>query len=184
MARNTDERREQIKRAALKVFARRGVEGARMSAIANEAQVSLGLFYRYFPSKDELYATLVEELLDAASAEIEQLVRLPGTPLEQLRAFTAGMLADEHRHAFTLIHQARLDANPPSRVKKALRLSSETALIERLRPVFVRGQRAGQFVAGDPTRLLSDYFSVVNSLLLAEPPVLPTADFLMRLIAA
>lgn len=38
-----DERREQIKKAALKVFARHGINGTKMSMIAAEAGISQGL---------------------------------------------------------------------------------------------------------------------------------------------
>ncbi|WP_420481830.1 TetR/AcrR family transcriptional regulator [Cohnella zeiphila] len=41
--RNNDERREQIKKAALKVFAGKGLAGTKMSAIAAEAGISQGL---------------------------------------------------------------------------------------------------------------------------------------------
>ncbi|PUB10475.1 TetR family transcriptional regulator [Paenisporosarcina sp. OV554] len=55
-----DERREQIKNAALKVFAHRGIIGTKMSMIAAEAGISQGLSYRYFKSK-ERYASYVEK---------------------------------------------------------------------------------------------------------------------------
>lgn len=52
--RNQDERREQIKKAARKVFAIKGIAGTKISMIAAEAGISQGLTYRYFQSKEEL----------------------------------------------------------------------------------------------------------------------------------
>lgn len=53
-----DDRRKQIKQAALKVFARRGFTGTKTSLIAAETGISEGLIYRYFKSKDELFTML------------------------------------------------------------------------------------------------------------------------------
>jgi AcrR family transcriptional regulator len=180
-----DDRREQIKQAALRVFARRGRSGAKMSMIASEAAVSHGLFYRYFQSKEELYSTLIRELLEEASAELEQLDRLPGTPVEQLTMLTANMLDEHNRDAFRMIHQARTSERPSKEVKQALERASPGALIERLLPVFTRGQRSGQLIPGDPRQLLSWYFAVVNSLVVAPAdPVhgMPSAELLMRML--
>jgi hypothetical protein len=61
------------------------------------------------------------------------------------------------------------------------------ALIDRLVPVFVKGQQLGQFAAGDPRQMLSWYFTVVNSLILqglgTEEYGLPKPDVLMRMLA-
>ena len=48
------ETRERLLRAAADVFARRGYEGARVSDIAAEAELSNGALYSYFGSKAEL----------------------------------------------------------------------------------------------------------------------------------
>jgi len=42
------------------VFARKGFEGASMQELAQAAQMSVGNFYRYFPSKDAIITALVE----------------------------------------------------------------------------------------------------------------------------
>ncbi len=55
MARPKDPRRlEKIQDIALKNFAERGYHGASIKEIANEAGISLGSLYTYYPSKEEL----------------------------------------------------------------------------------------------------------------------------------
>lgn len=49
-----DARRESIRDAAVRLFVRKGIEGARMEEIAAEAGLSAGAIYRYFPSKEHL----------------------------------------------------------------------------------------------------------------------------------
>ncbi len=54
-------RREQLIEAALVVFARKGVDGASVKDIAHAADVTPGLVYHYFDSKEDLVAAVLEE---------------------------------------------------------------------------------------------------------------------------
>ena len=55
------DKRRLILDAAVRVFARRGFNGCRVSDIADEANVAYGLVYHYFRSKDEVLDTLFLE---------------------------------------------------------------------------------------------------------------------------
>lgn len=57
--------------AALKVFSEYGYNGATISMIAEEANVSKGLLYTYFTSKDMLLDELIKFGLEKASALME-----------------------------------------------------------------------------------------------------------------
>jgi len=66
-------REEQIREAAIKVFHKKGFNGATIEDIANEAELSVGTIYLYFKNKEELYASLNHrtiELLDHALDKI------------------------------------------------------------------------------------------------------------------
>jgi len=182
-----DSRRKQIREAALNVFARAGVEGARMSHIAAEAKVSHGLFYRYFPSKQALHAALVRELTKEALDAISRLAQGPGRPVEKLRALTSHMLDEDHRPAFQLMLRSRAADRLPRAVKALLARYPLSAYLAPLIPVVRAGQRAGELVEGDPATLLTWYFDVVNGLLLSPlgspREGRPTVDFLSRLLA-
>jgi AcrR family transcriptional regulator len=56
-----EERRRQILAAAVRVFARTGYHGSRVSDIAEEAGVAHGLLYHYFSSKEEVLQTVFRE---------------------------------------------------------------------------------------------------------------------------
>ena len=63
------DRRQQILESALTVFAEQGYEGATTKEIARRADVTQGLIYFYFPSKEDLFfATIDHETAHAASA--------------------------------------------------------------------------------------------------------------------
>ncbi|AQZ63654.1 Transcriptional regulator, TetR family [[Actinomadura] parvosata subsp. kistnae] len=54
-------RREQLLDAALRVFADKGVDGATVKDVAQAAEVTPGLLYRYFDSKEAMVETLLAE---------------------------------------------------------------------------------------------------------------------------
>lgn len=56
---NTEER---ILKAARTVFIRKGMDGARMKEIADEAGINKALLHYYFRSKQKLFETIVEKL--------------------------------------------------------------------------------------------------------------------------
>jgi len=55
------DKRELILDAAIKVFARAGYHGSRVSDIAQEAGIAYGLVYHYFKNKEEILDTIFSE---------------------------------------------------------------------------------------------------------------------------
>ncbi|MBW2526285.1 MAG: TetR/AcrR family transcriptional regulator [Deltaproteobacteria bacterium] len=90
-----EERRGQILDAALRVFAKKGYHAASVSDIVHEAAVARGTFYLYFPSKRELFAGLVDELMADLYRGIRRVDLDPGAPppLEQLERNVVWLLS-------------------------------------------------------------------------------------------
>ena len=65
--------------AALKVFARDGLEGASMRAIAREAGCDAALIYYHFENKEAMFSALLEERIPPLVADLRILAR-PGDP--------------------------------------------------------------------------------------------------------
>ena len=76
------EREEQILQVASEHFARKGVLGASMSAIARDAGITRALLYHYFPGKDSLAAAVTRR---EAKAVLEALGEHNENPEEALR---------------------------------------------------------------------------------------------------
>ncbi len=83
----THERRAQILQAAALVFARSGVDGARMDDIVAESGLSKGTLYWYFSSKQDIVVALVEEVIRAQYEQLQMLVEHPGGVVERLGIF-------------------------------------------------------------------------------------------------
>jgi len=77
--------REEILKAAEKVFAAKGYFQTTMNEIAQAAEFGTGTLYKYFKSKEDLYFTLIDEKTE----EISQLVRTElfkkRSPIERIR---------------------------------------------------------------------------------------------------
>ena len=69
---HSEERRRQILRAAMTCFARRGFHPTTMNDISAEAQISVGLIYRYFDSKDAVITFMAREHLEDMRQILEQ----------------------------------------------------------------------------------------------------------------
>lgn len=66
-------KREHILDAAQKCFVEHGFQGATMAVIAEMADMSAGLLYRYFESKNAIMLAIIARELDAKRARIDAL---------------------------------------------------------------------------------------------------------------
>jgi len=62
---SAQDRRQQIMTVAVGLFARKGYQGTTTREIAGEAGVNEALLFRHFPSKENLYWTIIEEQCSA-----------------------------------------------------------------------------------------------------------------------
>jgi AcrR family transcriptional regulator len=80
----SEERREQIIAAAMKVFARRGFHAARMDDIVKESGLSKGALYWYFKSKDDIIASIMERFIDREIAGMERALEQDAPVVQKL----------------------------------------------------------------------------------------------------
>ncbi len=66
----TAQRQEQILKAAMNVFGRKGYAGATVPEIAREAGVAAGTIYLYYPGKREMFVAVVRSLIISPLASI------------------------------------------------------------------------------------------------------------------
>ncbi|HAA59215.1 MAG TPA: hypothetical protein DCE42_30990 [Myxococcales bacterium] len=79
-----EKRNEEILRAAFRIFVEHGYHKATLSSIAKAAGMGQGTLYYYFPSKDELFWGVYEQMMADISAKfIERLISVED-PAERL----------------------------------------------------------------------------------------------------
>lgn len=78
------EKRRQILRAAISVFARSGYHGSRVSDVAKEAGVAYGLVYHYFGSKEDLLEAVFRRTWSRMLEAVETIERTEATARGQI----------------------------------------------------------------------------------------------------
>jgi AcrR family transcriptional regulator len=72
--------------AAVRVFEAEGLEGASMRAIAQQAGYTAGAIYAYYPSKEALYAALLEDSLTRLTTAVSDAADPSGPAADRFRA--------------------------------------------------------------------------------------------------
>jgi AcrR family transcriptional regulator len=183
-----DERKEQVLGAAAKVFARKGLADAKIVDIAAAAGISHGLAYRYFATKEEVFATIVERATAGAAGLAEAVSAQPGTTWDKLRWITEQILLGMRRRpefSLVVLHALTNDA-VPAEVREVALSQANTMYAVMLR-LIGEGQALGQVASGDPKQLATLYFSCIQGLaievnfLVGSPLMLPDADMVLRI---
>ena len=78
---------ERIKIAATKVFTLKGLEGARMQDIADEANINKAMLHYYFRNKKQLFEIIFEEKLHKIFGAMELLIFSKDAFENRIRAF-------------------------------------------------------------------------------------------------
>ena len=125
--------RERILRAAVRLFSRRGFGGTTVRAIAEEAEVALGLMYAHFESKEAVLVALMDaSLLDVTQTldAAEQQSTAQGFVSVLLNS--AVPLLDSHRDAWRLSYALRHQPEVLTSLAAPMKRFS-AATLERLR---------------------------------------------------
>src|SRR3954452_22573034 len=91
-------RRAGILRAARKVFARHGYDGATMDDVAEACSIAKGTLYLYFKSKRQIYHGVLKEDLESLREESGRAVSMATSAPEKIRAFITTRFDFSHRH--------------------------------------------------------------------------------------
>jgi AcrR family transcriptional regulator len=149
--------RAKILESARSVFARKGMETT-IADIAAEAQISLGLAYRYWASKETILSELVKQTVPDDTAGFQKLVEMPGTAGERLATLISSIVGArgqrEPLEAHQLLHHA-LDAGAMPEEIRALLSKRYHMLLATMRQLIVEGQAEGSVAPGDPDQLVA-----------------------------
>lgn len=90
---NTEQRKQEIVNALLRVMAERGYEKASIQAIAKEAGLAPGLIHYHFKTKQEILLGLVNWIASSATERLEKMEAEVSDPWDKLSAFINARLA-------------------------------------------------------------------------------------------
>lgn len=180
-----EQRRSAILAAGLDLFVSRGYAATKVEDIAKAADMSAGLLFHYFPSKEALYRELVSLGLEGGKAPMQMDL---SSPIGFFQSF-AEQLLESARNApwvaktFVLMSQAQRSEGTPEPVRRiALRLDTMRQSEDLIR----YGQQLGEIRPGDPPALSSAFWCAVQGIMeqfAADPSTpLPKAEWLTDIL--
>jgi len=103
--RRREKTRQEILAAAKTVLAAKGYHNTKIIDIAAAADIGVGTFYLYYPTKDALFLELVEETARALMEEINQARNMVEDRSEKFRVVNLAFFrfARDHRELFKII---------------------------------------------------------------------------------
>lgn len=113
MARPKSDIEPRIVVAARDRFLRDGVDGASLRGIASDAGTNIGMVYYYFPTKDELFLAVVEQLYGTLLSDLEAAIT-PDVPVpERVRRVydRIARLSDDELLVLRLVLREALTSN-------------------------------------------------------------------------
>jgi TetR/AcrR family transcriptional regulator, fatty acid metabolism regulator protein len=143
MATAADKRRI-ILDAAVRVFARQGFNGCRVSDIADEAGVAYGLVYHYFRSKDEVLDTLFLERWNVLLEAIRETDRQDISPRDKLYAI-ASFIVDSYRHDPELMKVIIVEVTRAANTFGQTHLGKIREAYELIADIVAKAQEEGAF---------------------------------------
>lgn len=163
--RQKETRPADIVRAALDVFSEKGFAGARMEEIAARAGVSKGAPYLYFPTKEDLFAAVVREVVQPNLDPIIQLAQSYDGPLDQIFRMMTQQVASL-AETTSLGRVVKLVISESQTFPEMARIWHDTVItraLGALATLIERGQQRGEIRPGDPR---SHAISIISPLLL------------------
>ncbi|TVP88893.1 MAG: TetR/AcrR family transcriptional regulator [Pseudomonadaceae bacterium] len=133
-----EQRIRDILAAATHVFAHDGFRGADVQGIADRAGVGKGTVYRFYPTKEELFRAVVDDVMQRLTAQIDDAVESVADPFDYLRiSFRAYMafFQDNPEAVELFVHERAewgVDCKPSYFVYKDAHSDEWLAVCERL----------------------------------------------------
>ncbi|BCO37976.1 TetR/AcrR family transcriptional regulator [Mycobacterium heckeshornense] len=155
-AARTNSRRRQVLDAAVKVMSKTGFHQMSMQDLASEANVSVGLIYKYFGGKEDLLLATIVRIQEAFRDQLAPAMQAAGeNPVEQLAAGIRRYIeiVDENLDAVVLTYRESrtLDAAGRARIKEF-----EIATAAPLRSAIEAGIAEGVFRDADVDLVVFD----------------------------
>lgn len=151
-----ERRRQEILCAALELFVTRGYAATKVSDIAKRADMSTGLMFHYFESKEKLYEELIQMGLEGTAYPGEQKCE---HAIDFFVQFTTQLFVYMKRQPvvagmFLLMAQAQRSEATPLHIRE---IAMQVNTIEQFVPIIAWGQKEGTIRDGDP-KILSNAF--------------------------
>ena len=151
-----EQRRIDILYKGLELFVKRGYKNTKITDIADELNISVGLLFHYYKSKEELYYELVKLGVEGTNKPIQKEMV---SPLEYFESFVNDIFTAIKNdinvaRMFVLMPEAQKIGTPDNVRALALKVN----IIESFVPIIIKGQENKTIKEGNPLVLSNAFF--------------------------
>lgn len=151
-----ERRRQEIIYAALELFVSKGYAATKVTDIAKRVNMSTGLLFHYFESKEKLYEELVRMGLEGTTYPAGQACE---HAIDFFAQFTTQLFAYMRKQPvmarmFVLMAEAQRNEATPEHIRE---MAMQVNTIEQFVPIIEWGQQEGTIREGEP-RVISNAF--------------------------
>jgi TetR/AcrR family fatty acid metabolism transcriptional regulator len=153
-----DDKRKQILKAAVKVFAEKGYHGCRISDVAEEAGVAYGLVYHYYGNKDGLLASVFDTNWAVFAKAVNDVADTAGLSMfDKLSQIIE--LAFQAFELFPLVVKVLvLEFGRNARLGETLESPAVAQVLGSIARIFEDGRRSGELFEGIDPHAMSVIF--------------------------
>ncbi len=160
------DRRNQILNCSLDMIISRGYAATTIRDIAKKLNISTGLFFNYFDSKESVYEELVRYGMSGPQSVLQVLENSSGSPVVCFEQLTAGIfkaLKTDSMTAkmFLLMPQAINSEGVPQNIKQIV---DKFDPMSPVLPFILKGQELGEIKPGNPEALALAYWSAIQGI--------------------
>lgn len=184
------DRQAQIRKAALRQFAVKGLYATKVKDIAGALGMAQGLVYHYYGSKEDIYIELITDALQKLNDAVMQLKSAPEPPHKKIALAIEEMLrviatSEDFTQTCLLIAQATNSMEVHENARALIEAERDLPYRE-IAEIMALGQREKTIVEADPEDLSVLFWTTINGLAIyratrADKPRLPAAGTLLRL---
>lgn len=139
-----EQKYRRIQRAAIEVFASKGYFGARMTDVAEAAQVADGTLYLYFDGKEHLLMSIFDAVLGRFIERLDEEIATIEDPVQKLSVMVRLHLETLGRdHA--LAHVLQIETRHSRRFMSLFTRGKLGEYLNRVRDIIEEGQKVGAF---------------------------------------
>lgn len=180
-----ERRRQEILYAALELFVTKGYAATKITDIAKSANMSRGLMFHYFESKEKLYEELIRMGLEGTTYPGEQKYE---HAIDFFMNFTEELFAYMKEQPvvakfFVLMAEAQRSEATPDHIRE---IAMRVNVIEQFVPIVEWGQKEGTIKEGSPLVLSNAFWCSVQGIAerfaTNQDIELPNSDWIVDII--
>ena len=163
-----EERRQIIRKHALRLFATKGLAATKITDIAAASGMAQGLMYHYYSSKNEIFVELLEHAFERMNTAVRALEKLDAPPQDKIKLALENLIdgLDEHEDTgfyHLLVAQATASDTIPDDAKAIIKKKNSVPYTVMAR-IIRQGQQEGTIKKFDADELAMVFWTSVKGL--------------------